>query len=162
MGVELETPLQLFINKKDRHYNYRASFSVMRHFKNFAQNQSCLICNKDYMALKTSTKMEVNTNKYICPSEFSSFVWTREQIWYGKVTLVKIHWQILFNKFLCSVWTQIRCYSFCDKYSLPNKHCSWELSFQNYFWHKLLICQPIFKMFAAHFTTNVGLNVGWK
>ena len=50
-------------------------------------------------------------------------------MWYGKVTLVKIHWQILFNKFLCSVWTQILCYSFCDKCSLPNKHCSWELSF---------------------------------
>ena len=45
------------------------------------------------------------------------------------MTLVKIHWQFLFNKFLCSVWTQILCHSFCNKYSLPNKHCSWELGF---------------------------------
>ena len=100
----------------------------MRHFKHFAQNQTRLICNKDYMALKTSTKMVVIFAQ-VTFGEFSSFVWTREQIWYGKVTLVKIHWQILFNKFLCSVWTQILCYNFCDKYSLPNKHCSWELSF---------------------------------
>ena len=47
---------------------------------------------------------------------------------YGKGTLVKIHWQILFNRFLCSVWTLILCHSFFDKYSLPKKHCSWELS----------------------------------
>ena len=55
-------------------------------------------------------------------------MWTREQLLYGKVTLVKVHWQNLFNKLLCSVWTQIFCYSLFDKYSLPKKHCSWELS----------------------------------
>ena len=43
-------------------------------FKNFALNQTCLICNKGDMALKTSTKMVVYANTCICPGEFSSFV----------------------------------------------------------------------------------------
>ena len=77
---------------------------------------------------KDGSLHEQNVFAQVTFGEFSSFVWTCEQILYGKVTLVKIHWQILFNKFLCSVWTQILCYSFFDKYSLPKKHCSWELS----------------------------------
>ena len=56
-----------FHKQKDRLYNCRASFSVTGHFKNFAQNQTCLICDKDDMALKTSTKVVVYTNKCICP-----------------------------------------------------------------------------------------------
>ena len=81
MRHSLEPPLPvvvpLFINKNDRHYNCRAPFSVTRHFKNFAQYQTCLICSKDDLALKTSTKVVVYTNKRICPGnfgEFSSFV----------------------------------------------------------------------------------------
>ena len=86
------------------------------------------------MTLKTSTKIVVYTNKCICQGNiwwvFISRVNTRANIiWQSD--LVKIHWQILFNNFLCS-WTQILCYSFFGKYSLPKKHCLWELSFTGY------------------------------
>ena len=37
--------------------------------------------------------------------------------------------------------------------------CPCKCPIQNYFWHKCFICQPIFKHFLAHFTTNVGLNI---
>ena len=30
------------------------------------------------------------------------------------------------------------------------------------FEHKIFICQRIFKIFAAHFTTNLGLHIGKK
>ena len=116
-----------FINKNvaittaERHFLSRdilKTFSKIKH-----------VC----MVLKTSTNMVVYTNKYVFAQvtfgTFSSFVWKLEQILYGKVTLVKIHWQIVLNKFLCSVWTQTLNYSLFDKYSLPKKHCSWELSF---------------------------------
>ena len=132
----LPVVVPLFHQQKDCHYNCRASFSVTWHCKNFAKNQTCLICNKDGLALKTSTKMVVYTNAYICPGNiwwvFIIRVNTRANI----MTLVKIHWQLLFNKFLCSVWTQILCYGFFDKYSLQKKHCPWELSLRLFF----LVC----------------------
>ena len=70
---------------------------------------------------KLPTKMVVYTNKYICPGNiwwvFIIRVNTRANI-ICKVTLVKIHWQILFNKFfaLCE-----RKYFAID--TLTNIHC---------------------------------------
>ena len=34
--------------------------------------------------------------------------------------------------------------------------------FKNIFGHKIFICQLIFKIFTAQFTTNLGLDIGKK
>ena len=54
-------------------------------FKNFALNQTCLICNKDDKALKTSTKMVVYMNKCIC----------RDSIWYVFIIRVNTRTNII-------------------------------------------------------------------
>ena len=86
------------------------------------------------MSLKTWKKMAVYTNKCVCPGNIWRVVIIRVNtraniIWQSDFG--KIHWQILFNKFLCSVWMQILCFSFFDKYSLSMKNFSWELSFKH-------------------------------
>ena len=125
-------------------------FYVTRHFKNFAQNQTYLICNKDDMASKTSTKMVVYTSKCICPGNiwwvFISRVNMRANIiWqsdFGKESLINFIQQF---SLLCV--NANLCYSFFGKYSLPKKHCSWELS-----------CR--IKLCAEHFESNINRGNG--
>ena len=38
----------------------------------------------------------------------------------------------------------------------------YKIPVQNVFWQKIVICYPNFKHFAAHFTTNLLLNIGKK
>ena len=60
--------------------------------KTLPKNKRCLICNKDDIALKTSTKMVVYTNKCICPGN----------IWWVFIirvnTRANIVWQSDFGK----------------------------------------------------------------
>ena len=40
--------------------------------------------------------------------------------------------------------------------------CLCKIPIQKVFWHKNFICNPISKIFVAHFTTNLWLNIGMK
>ena len=96
LDLPLPVVVPFFINKEiaERLFLSRGILKILPEIKR-------LICKKDNMALKTSTKMVVYMNKCIWPGN----IWwvfiilgTSEQILYVKVTLVKIHCQILFNK----------------------------------------------------------------
>ena len=69
------------------------------------------------------------------------------------------------TKFLPEVKTfessqQFHCNSkFMNMEYLP---CSSKIPVQNIFWHKKFICYLIAKIFAAHFMTNIWLNIGKK
>ena len=64
-------------------------------------------------------------------------------------------------KYTSNVMTYIKTFEasqiFCRN---SNVSCPCKIKIQNYFWHKTFIGLPISKRFAAHFTTNVWLNIG--